>query len=67
MKRRKTLFAADNNTKATIEIRLNCAAGGLVRSEQDHLIEQISSGIMQVLADAKYLHVHLSEIRVGRQ
>jgi hypothetical protein len=65
MKRKRIATAEDGNSKVKVSIDIDFGGpGGLTKDEQMQLLEQIASGVMQVMASAKYLHVQLSEIRV---
>lgn len=63
MKRTKTIIADDGNTRATITIKLN-NNGSLCRFETDSAIEALTSSIMSIVPDMRYIGVRLSELKV---
>ena len=66
MRRTKTITTNDSNTKAKVTIWLDSPFGGLTRDEQDSLLRSLASGVMNTLASARYLNVHLSDIKVSK-
>lgn len=62
MKRTRTIVADDGNTKVSVVVKVD--AEFLSRGEVNAVSDIISSGVMNQLANTRYLSVYLSDIRV---
>lgn len=63
MKRVRTISANDGQTKVTVLVKIE-NSHGLIRDEVKAMGEIIASGVMNQLANTRYLSVYLSDIRV---
>lgn len=62
MKRTRTILADDGETKVSVVVKVD--ARFLSRSEVNSISSTITGGVMNQLANTRYLSVYLSDIRV---
>ncbi len=62
VKRVRTISVDDGQTKVVVSVKME--SRGLMRDELQTMSDVIASGVMNKLANTRYLHAYLSDVKV---